>query len=217
MHRTLAQQHRALRGRLAEVEPGIEHDLLRDQPGRFRAPGPFEQERGDLADEIVVVRFRIGDTRPQADVRGDNGRAVLRRDRQVVGIAEPGDVVADDRAGAARGVEHRRAPRVDRDRHVEAPDEGLDRGDHAVELLCLPDLGSGTRLHAPDVEQVGAVVDQRRRAPEERVERPRRAAVVERVRRAVQDPHHQRAPAHVDRRAAESQRREGNDGHAGRQ
>ena len=54
---------------------------------------------------------------------------------QVVGIAEAGDVVADDRAGRARGVEHRRAPGVDRERHVEAGVQRLDRGHDAVELL----------------------------------------------------------------------------------
>ena len=109
---------------------------------------------------------------------------------QVVGIAEAGDVVADDRARRARGVEHRRAPGVDRQRHVEAGAQRLDRGDDAVELLVLADLGTGPGLHAADVEQVGAVGDELLGPAHERVERPRRAPVVERIGRAVQDAHH---------------------------
>ena len=34
----LAQQHRALRRRLAEVEAGVEHDLLGREPGRLGRP-----------------------------------------------------------------------------------------------------------------------------------------------------------------------------------
>ena len=78
--------------------------------------GPLEQERGDVGDEVVVVRLGVGHAGPQPDVGGDDRRVVLRRDREVVGIAEAADVVADDRARRARGVEHRRAPRVDRER-----------------------------------------------------------------------------------------------------
>ena len=92
-------------------------------------------------------------------------------------------------------------------RHVEARAQRLDRGNDAVELLGLADLGPGTRLHAPDVEQVGAVGDERLGAPQERVELPGRAAVVERVGRAVEDAHHQRragARRSTGRRAAAS-------------
>ena len=72
--RALAQEHRALGGRLAEVETGVEHDLLGSQPDRFGPLRPIAQERGDVGDEIVVVRIRIGDARPQPDVGGDHGR-----------------------------------------------------------------------------------------------------------------------------------------------
>ena len=82
------------------------------------------------------------------------------RDRQVVGIGEAADVVADDRAGPARRVEHRRPPRVDRERDVEAGVQRLDRGHDPVELLGLADLGPGPGLHAADVEEVGAVGDE---------------------------------------------------------
>ena len=92
------------------------------------------------------------------------------RDREVVGVAEAADVVADDRAGLARLVEHRRPPRVARDGDVEALVQRGDRRDDAVELLGLADLGPGAGLHAADVEEVGALVDQHLGPLEQRVE-----------------------------------------------
>ena len=174
------------------------------------------QERGDVGDEIVVVRIGIGDARPQADVGGDHGGVVLGRDPEIVGVVEPGDVVADDRAGRARGVEHRGAPRVDRERHVESGPQRLDRGHDPVELLVLVDLGPGPGLDPADVEQVGAVGDELLRPPHERVEVPGRAPVVERIGGAVQDPHHDDAAAHVDGALTQPQGRERLDGHGGR-
>ena len=76
----LAQEHRALRRRLAEVEAGVERDLLGCEAGGLGPRGTVEQERGDVADEVVVVRVGIGDARLQADVGGDDRRAVRRRD-----------------------------------------------------------------------------------------------------------------------------------------
>ena len=123
--------------------------------------------------QVVVVRLGIGDARLQADVGGHHRRAVLRRDAEVVGIAEAADVVADDRTGLARLVEHRGPPGVARDGDVEALVQRLDRRDDAVELLVLADLGTGSGLHPADVEEVGALG---RRAP-------RRAAGARRARR----------------------------------
>ena len=184
-------------------------------PAASARRGALEQERGDVGDEVVVVRIGIGDARPQPDVRGDDGRVVRRGDREVVGIGEARDVVADHRAGVARGVEHRRAPGVDRDRHVEALVQRRDRGHDPVELLGLADLGPGPGLHAADVEQVGAVGDQLLGPAQERVEAPGRAAVVERVGRAVEDAHHERARAHVDAAVADADRRVRRDAHGG--
>ena len=109
---------------------------------------------------------------------------------------------------SARGVEHRRAPGVDRDRHVEAFVQRRDRGHDPFELLGLADLGPGPGLHAADVEQVGAVGDQLLGPPQERVEAPRRAPVVERVGSAIEDPHHERAGAHVEPSVADANRRD---------
>ena len=40
VHGRLAQQHRALRGRLAQIEAGVEHDLLGLEPGGLGPPRP---------------------------------------------------------------------------------------------------------------------------------------------------------------------------------
>ena len=53
---------------------------------------------------------------------------------------------------------------------VEALVQRGDRRDDAVELLGLADLGPGPGLHAADVEEVGALVDQDLGPLQERVE-----------------------------------------------
>ncbi len=193
----LLEQHRALRGRLAEIEPGVEHDLLGRQTRGLGAPGALEEELGHVAQQVVVVRVGIGDTRAPPDVGGDDGGVVLGRDREVVGITEAADVVADHRAGLARSVEHGRAPRVARDRDVEPGVQGLDRSDDPVELFVLGHVGARTGLHAADIEEIGTGLHELVRAPEQRAERECRAPVVEGVGRAVEDAHHERAGGEV--------------------
>ena len=45
----LAQQHGAHGRRLAEVEPGVDRDLVGGEPGIFRLCGPVQQERATSA------------------------------------------------------------------------------------------------------------------------------------------------------------------------
>ena len=128
----------------------------------------------------------------------DDGRVVLGRDREVVGIGEAADVVADDRAGRARRVEHRRAPGVARERDVEARVQRLDRRDRPGRAP-RPRRPRARARPSPRRRRGG----RRRRStsslgpPEERVELEGRAAVVERVGRAVEDAHHERARGEV--------------------
>ena len=110
---------------------------------------------------------------------------------QVLGVGEAADVVAHHGAGGEAGAGHRRPPRVDRQGHVEAGGEGLDGGHDPVELLLLADLVAGPGLHPADVEEVGAGGDQGGGLAQEGVEVPVGAAVVERVRCAVEDAHHE--------------------------
>ena len=91
----------------------------RASPTASARRGAFEEERGDVGDEVVVARFGVGTRGCSRMCVATTVASCFGGDPQVVGIAEAGDVVADDRAGGARGVEHRRPPGVDRDRHVE--------------------------------------------------------------------------------------------------
>ena len=95
------------------------------------------------------------------------------------------------------------APGVDRDRHVEPHLQGLDGRDHALELLRGGDLGPGPGLHATDVEEVGALGDELVGLGQEPVEVVVAALVVERVGRAVEDPHDQGPVSDVEPVGAE--------------
>ena len=124
----LAQQHRALRRRLAEIEAGVERDLVAARGRRPRRVPRGRAGTRDVADQVVVVRLGVG--RRAACSRmwvATTDASWLGRDREVVGVAEPADVVADHRAGLARLVEHRGPPGVARDGDVEALAERLDR------------------------------------------------------------------------------------------
>ena len=101
---------------------------------------------------------------------GDDGGAGGRCHRQVLGVGEAADVVADDRADAIGSLRDRRSPGVDGDGDVEPRAQGLDRGHDALELLGLADLVAGTGLHSADVEQVGAVDHEVLGLPQEVVE-----------------------------------------------
>ena len=129
---------------------------------------------------------------------------MLRGHADVVGVAEAADVVADDRTDLAGGVEHARPPGVARDRRVEPLVEGFDGADDTVELLFLTHLGPRPGLDAADVEQVGALVDEHLGPAEQRVELVGEPGVVERVGRAVEDPHHERAIGEVVHLVTES-------------
>ena len=69
------------------------------------------------AEQVVVVRLGVGHARARG---GCGSRRPTRRacaaTGEVVGVGEAADVVADDRAGLARLVEHAGPPRVARDR-----------------------------------------------------------------------------------------------------
>ena len=142
----------------------------RGMPARSASAGALGAERHDRFDDIVVHGVRVRRTRGQPDVGRDHRRSGRRGDRQILRVHEAADVVAHDRADGVRGLRDRRSPRVDRDRDVEPCAKRLDRGDDAVELLGLAHLVAGARLHAADVEQVGAVDDELLGLPEEVVE-----------------------------------------------
>ena len=122
-------------------------------------------------------------------MRGDDRCSDRRRGREIGGIGEAADVVAEHGPGRARSLQDNRPPRVDRQRRLEACSERLDGGDHPVELLALGHFGSRPRLDPAHIEHVGAVGDELLGAAEERVERERLAGVEERVRGPVENAH----------------------------
>ena len=71
----------------------------------FQGPlGPVREEGGDVAHQIVVVGFGVAHPGREADVGGDDGRPGGGGHRQVAGIPEAADVVADHGPrGAGRG------------------------------------------------------------------------------------------------------------------
>ena len=96
-------------------------------------------------------------------------------------------------------------PRVGRHRHVEPLDQRLHRRDHPVELLLLAHRRTRAGLDAADVEDVGPLRHQGLRPPKGEIEGERGTLVVERVRRPVEDPHHQAAAGEVVAAGAETQ------------
>ena len=76
-----AQEGQRLLGRLAEVEAGVEHDPLGRDAGGAGALGALGEEAGHVGHHVVVVRVGVGHPRGEADVRDDDGGAVLGRRR----------------------------------------------------------------------------------------------------------------------------------------
>ncbi len=140
-------------------------------------------------------------------MRGDHGGTGLRRRHHVVGVGHAADVVAHHRTLGIGGAGDRGAPGVDRDGCVEALAEAGHHRHHAIELFGLVDLRSWTRLHSADVEDVSSFGHELLGAGVERAQLEGSAAVVERVGRAVEDPHDKGAVGEVIALAAEVQHR----------
>ena len=165
----------------------------------------FGQEAPDVTDDVVVNGFRVSHAGLEPNVGRDHRGVGGRGDREVIGIAESADVVADHRAKFVGALRDRCPPSVRRNRGVESRDKRLDGGKHPVEFLLLAHLGPRPRLDAADVEDVGAVVDVLLGEAQERVEVPELALVVKRVRRAIENAHDKAPVGDVDGRVAETQ------------
>ena len=195
--RRLTKQLQRLRGRLAQVQPGVQNDLFVVESGREGPPSAFEEERAHRGGDVVVVRVRIRDARSQADVRGDHGRLGRRRGLEVLGVGEATDVVAEAGTGRKAGPGDRRPPGVHTERHVETGAQLANDRHDAVELFFLADLIAGTGFHSAHVQDVGALVDELFGAREKSVQVVGGRRSVERVARSIQDTHHQGPSGHV--------------------
>jgi hypothetical protein len=109
------------------------------------------------------------------------------------------DVVHDVRARREHGVGHRRPERVDRDQHLRVVrSEALDERDDAIDLLVDAHGLARATLHSADVDDVGALVDQRGRMLERAVQRVGGTPVVERIGCAVDDAHDREAARELE-------------------
>ena len=207
-----------LLGRLAEVEPGVEHDPLGRDAGRRGPVGPVGEER---------ARRRRPRRRSTGRGRRPGARAGCgwpprvapagRGDREVVGVGEPADVVAE------RPPRPRRPPWPPRPARCR-PRSGRRSGrpgsrstaDHPVELLGLGHLGAGAGLHAADVEDVGALADELLGARAAARRARRWPLVEERVRGPVEDPHDE-GPVRRRRRSGRPEPEHGTSEQPGRQ
>jgi hypothetical protein len=199
------QEFERLRCRLAEVEAHVEEHPLGRDPRHNRHLEAVDEEVLDGGDDVAVGVAGVGvvDAGAQADVGRDDRGAGCRRDGEVTRVAEPADVVAEHRPGRVSGFGDLGAPGVDRERDVEPPRDRLDCGDDTVELLGDAYGLAGAGLHAADVDDVGTVGDEPLGAANSGVELEGGAVVVERVRRAVDDAHDERARGDVVAAGAE--------------
>ncbi len=114
-------------------------------------------------------------------------------------VLQPAHVIDDVGAQLEGAIRHLGLVGVDRERHGDAAAEPLQHGRDTTELLVRVERhGAGTRRLAPDVEQIGP----RLRHPHGVAYRHFRidptAVAGERVRRDVDDRHHERAPTQLE-------------------
>ena len=189
---------------LGEAEPGIDHHLFARDPGRGRAADCRTQLGDDLPDDVVVRGVAVHVAGPAAHVHEHERNTGGGADgRQVRIIAQPGDVVDEGGAVLDRPPGDLGLAGVDRDRHPQPPREAAQHRDDAPDLLVgrhLRGAGPGRlAAHVDDVRTVGLELQSRRR----RMLGVRiRAAVGERIRGRVDDPHHERPLAQRQRPAS---------------
>jgi len=105
------------------------------------------------------------------------------------GVVEPGHVVDDIGSGIEGGLGDRGLARVDREPHVEIGD-GVDHRDDAVDLVGDGHrLRAGARALAADIDDIGARIAERFGLFDGGLVVEELAAVVEAVRRDVENPH----------------------------
>ena len=178
---------------LAEADAGIEPDSLARDAVRDRMLEALGEKRADVGDDVAVARIALHRARLAEHVHEADVAAALGDERRHPGVAAQRGHVVDERgAGVERSGRHRRLRGVDRQARARAR-EALEDGHHAAQLLGLADrIGAGAGRLAADVEDRGALLDERPAV----CDRGRRvepsAAVGERVGGDVYDAHHDR-------------------------
>jgi len=160
-HRQPAQQRPVGVGALGEADAGVEPEALRRDACRERGVAARSQLVAHLGDGVGVVAHDIPPAAAAAPVHRDVIDVECGDRRQHGPILEASaHVVDDDRAGLHGGARGRSVHGVDRDADARLDERAHDRHD-ACGLLDRGDgLGSGPGRLAPDVDDVGAVVDE---------------------------------------------------------
>ena len=179
---------------LPKPMPGSSQTRSSATPAADGEREPLLEERLHVRDDVVVARIvlhgaRLAEHVHQAAVHAGVGHQT----RELRLEAEGRHVVHDRRARVDRGAGDLDLRRVDRDARAHRGG-ALDDRQHAADLLVGRDgLRPGTRRLAADVEDVRALVEQLAAVRHGRVRGEELAAVRERVRRHVDDPHDQHA------------------------
>jgi len=148
-------------GPLGEPEPRVEPEPLGRDACRERGVGARSQLVAHVGDDVGVVAHGIPPIAAAAPVHRDVIDLELSDRRQHRGVLEPAaHVVDDDGAGLDGGPRGRRVEGVDRDADALRGERAHDRH-HARRLLDRGHgLGAGPGRLAPDVDDVGTVVDE---------------------------------------------------------
>ena len=187
----VVQQRQVVGRRLAEADARVDPDL--GHARRQRLPGPLEHEAVHLGHDVVVAGVVLHGAGLALHVHGHPartgvGRHLPQRGRDVVDQARPGG----DRRRRHLGLERvHREPGTPR---RGGAGQRLDHRHHAGQLfLDRHRLGARARRLPADVDDVGALDQERVPVRDGGVVRGVEAAVGERVRRDVEHPHDERA------------------------
>jgi len=186
-------------GVLPEVVARVDPDLASRDAERRRPLGESDDRAQDVGDDILLLdAMGSGTRRHAAGMGAHESGTVLGRNSSQVGIRSTPRVIQDGRPSTTDSGADLVPPGVDADGQIgiRIPDGGYEVSG-ARNLLRDVDLVTWSRFYAADVDDVGTVTNHVVHALHRGVEGERRAAVVERVRRAIQDRHDLQGPAQL--------------------
>ena len=186
-------------GVLVQVVPRIENDLALLDPLVHRRGDLLGQERLDLRHDVVVGRppqvlarcgSAVGDHHA-GPMFGDHGGKIT--------ITQPGGVVDHRGSGGQTASGDLGSEGVDGDHHIARLGDRGDHGHHPVDLLGLADFrGVRRERHSSDIDPARTRGISGQRGLDRAVEGKGATVVEERVRCAVDDPHHHDLPGKVE-------------------
>ncbi len=214
-----AEELEILPTQLAETESRVEHDLLPAAAGGERASEHGGEARTDLLDEPPARSGRPERSRRFRDpplvrrpwaledalmVHQHHWTAGARGERCGLRVFEARYVVEEVGAGVEGRAGHQSLAGVDGDRNRALPPQARKHWQQARELLASLDLlraravdaAAGTGRLGPQVDEIGALLDQTEGLVDGALRGEEPATVAERVRRDVDDTHEARPARH---------------------